>query len=297
LKNWIIRLILARAHGWFIRTSSRIHAIPCAGADAGIFFQPHFLAIIPGYLEIISFKWREGQHMDNKGDTTAETLRVRFERAFEESEFKSLSQLASAAGLSPPVLHKMMNGHFADSRVGPGIFTLKRVATALDIPVGYLIGDDIVRTPEALSFFNGTDRNKGILEALLETHARAAGRFEAFGRLIDHCDQYEVPTPVSETPIVLAVGKHTLFAGRLGGPFARDAQKELDNMPPDIKQSMIDFHQKVAAEEMAIGTTFLNHAMVTRASRVFAANIRLGLLVRDEKNRKIILLHAMPVPV
>ncbi|MFV1591177.1 hypothetical protein VWY73_01255 [Phaeobacter sp. JH20_12] len=220
----------------------------------------------------------------------------RFQRAFKRSGFTSFSELSRAGGMSRPVTQKIHCGGFNDSPNGPGIFGLKRLADAMGTSVGHLLGEDIAIDVESQAFFNGAGRSKGTIERLMETHWRGAGRYEAFDKLIEDCDVYQIPTEGDTAPVITRVGRRTLFAGRLGGPFVRDAQAELNNFPKRKREDVLEFHRKVVRDKTAIGNAFLEHDMVTRPARVCAPNIRLGLLVEDHRGNSLILIHAAPIP-
>lgn len=220
----------------------------------------------------------------------------RFQSAFKRSGFPSFSELSRAAGMSRPVTQKIYKGGFDYSPNGPGVFGLKRLADAMGTSVSHLLGEDLALDSESQLFFSGAGKAKGTIEKFMETYWRGAGRIEAFDKLIEDCDIYEVPEEGATTPIIRRVGKRTLFAGRLGGPFVRDAQTELDNFSEEKRLNVVQFHCQAARDKTAIGNSFLEHDLVTRAARVSAPNIRLGLLVKDHHEQYSILLHAAPIP-
>lgn len=225
------------------------------------------------------------------------TFRDRFDAAFKNSNIESYSELSRKADLSRPMTCKILNGAYDHSKVGPGIFSVKRLADALNTRVGFLLAEDLATDSSSQNFFNGTSWQRGMLERLMETHWRGAGRLEAFSDFIEDCDLYEIPTDGQDTPKIKRVGSRTLFAGRLGGTFLRDAQRELDNMPLQTRLDAVAFHRRVLAEGTAIRNSFVDHKMVTRASHVRASNAGLGLLVTDNNEEQSILLHAYPIPV
>lgn len=227
---------------------------------------------------------------------TAVAFRERFQAAFEQSSHSSYSELSRAAGMSRPVTQKIISGAFDHSTTGPGVFSVKRMAEALGTSVSFLLSEDVATDDQSQSFFSGTGRQKSVMERLMETYWRGAGRLEAFDQLIEDCDVYQTPTVDASGPIITRVGKRTLFSGRLGGPFVKDAQSELDGFADDKKADVLHFHRRVMHERTAIGCAFLDHDMVTRPARVSAPNARLGLLVEDHRGRQSILVHAMPIP-
>lgn len=232
--------------------------------------------------------------MDN---IVATTFTQRFLIAYDRSDINTYRELARRADISPPIPGLIANGHFDDSKSGPGIFNVKRMADALNTSVGFLLGDDIASKKAEQNILNGTDRPRGVLENLMEIHWRGAGMIEAFGDAIEDCDVYAVPTEEATRPLITRVGKRTLVAKRLGGPFVKDAQREFEKMSIEKCEDILNFHRRVVKEETAIGNSFLDHKMVTRAAHVRASNARLGLLVNDESGNQSILLHAMPIPV
>jgi hypothetical protein len=223
-------------------------------------------------------------------------FRNRFQTAYHNSHYTSYSHLSREAGLSRPVTQKILGGQFDHSMVGPGIFSLKRLANALETNVGHLLSEDIATEPRTQAFFSGTGRKKSTMEKLMETHWRGAGRLEAFEQLVEDCDSYEVPHEDTKIPKILSVGKRTLFAGRLGGPFTFDAQSEINAFGTDKHEDMLNFFRRVAKEGTAIGNSFLAHSLVTRPARVSTPNVRLGLLTEDAVGRRSILIHAIPIP-
>lgn len=225
------------------------------------------------------------------------TFKNRFKLAFDQSGTTSYSELSRLAGLSRPMTQKIISGAFDHSTVGPGVFSIKRLADAMGTTVSFLMGEDLASNTETQEFFNGSTRSKGIFEKLMETHWRGAGRYEAFDKLIEDCDVFHLPEPGSEIPRIKRVGKRTLFAGRLGGPFLSDAQSEINAMSQLTRLDIIKFQNRVVEEGSAIGNTFLDHDMATRPARVRASNSRLGLLVENHQGDRSILLHAMPIPV
>ncbi|MBU3035956.1 hypothetical protein [Tritonibacter mobilis] len=220
----------------------------------------------------------------------------RFKSAYEQSGFDSYSELSRAAGMSRPVTQKIMSGAFNHSNVGPGIFSTKRLADAMGTSVGYLLGEDLRSDDQSQAFFNGTGRQKGTIEQLMEIHWRGAGRIEAFDKMLEDCDVYSAPTEEDTTPQIQRVGKRTLFAGRLGGPFVRDAQTELNAFSAEKKADVLEFQRRVVRDGTAIGNSYLDHNLKTRPARVSASNIRLGLLVEDHKGQRSVLIHAAPIP-
>ncbi|UWQ77377.1 hypothetical protein [Leisingera sp. M658] len=228
--------------------------------------------------------------------TLQEKFTERFQEAYERSGFDSRSELSRAGRMSRPVTQKILKGGFRNSPNGPGIFGLKRLADAMGTGVGYLLGEDLAPDTTSQLFFNGAGKSKGTIERLMETHWRGAGRYEAFDKLLEDCDVYEVPKEDATTPIITRVGKRTLFAGRLGGPFLRDAQAELDKFSEEKRMDVVNFHRQVAQNNTTIGNSFLEHDLVTRPVRVCAPNIRLGLLVHDHRGQPSVLVHAAPIP-
>lgn len=220
----------------------------------------------------------------------------RFNDAFKRSGFSSYSELSRAGGMSRPVTQKIIDGGFDHSPNGPGVFGLKRLADAMGTTIAYLMGEDLTVDTQSQMFFNGAGKSKGTIEKLMETYWRGAGRYEAFEKLLEDCDVYEIPGEHDITPTIARVGKRTLFAGRLGGPFKRDAQAELNNFTEQKRLDVVKFHRRVAEEKTAIGNAFLEHDMVTRPARVCSPNIRLGLLVEDHRGHQSILIHAAPIP-
>ena len=231
-----------------------------------------------------------------QGNPIAITLRTRIKDAFERSELPSYSALSRAAGMSRPVAQKLLAGQFDNSKDGPGVFSVKRMANALGTTVGHLLGEDLSSDIISQSFFTGTNRKKSVIEKLMETYWRGAGRYEAFDPLIEDCDVYSIPNADDLAPQIVRVGKRTLFAGRLGGPFQRDAQREIDQFAAEKKQDVLEFFGRVLREKTAIGNAFLDHNMVTRPARVSASNVRLGLLTQTAQGQQQILLHTLPIP-
>lgn len=220
----------------------------------------------------------------------------RFQQAYKSSGYTSFSELSRAAGMSRPVTQKIHSGAFDHAANGPGVFGLKRLADAMGTCVGYLLGEDLAIDSQSQLFFNGAGKAKGTIEKLMETYWRGAGRLEAFDKLIEDCDLYDVPEDGATAPKITRVGKRTLFAGRLGGPFVRDAQTELNNFSEEKRRNVIEFHRQVERDKTSIGNSFLEHDLVTRPARVSAPNIRLGLLVVDHREQQSILIHAAPIP-
>jgi len=229
-------------------------------------------------------------------DSTAEKFTNRFRQAFEKSGYTSYSALSLDAGLSRPVTQKIISGQFNHSSNGPGVFSTKKLADAMGTTVAFLMSEDLHTDEQSQAFFSGAGRQKGMIERLMETHWRGAGRMEAFDQHIEDCDVYAIPNDPSDTPRILRVGMRTLFARRLGGPFLVDAQSELDAFSKEKKEDVTSFHLRVAKDGTAIGNSFLDHNLRTRPARVSASNIRLGLLVSDHRGQQSILLHAAPIP-
>jgi hypothetical protein len=229
-------------------------------------------------------------------NTTALRFHERFKAAFGQSGFNSYSELSRAAGMSRPVTQKIMSGAFNYSNVGPGVFSIKKLADAMGTSVSFLLGEDLPGDERSQLFFSGAGRQKGTLERLMEIHWRGAGRLEAFDQMIEDCDIYAVPSDGAMCPKILRVGKRTLFSGRLGGPFLSDAQTELEAFSDEKKRDVLEFHRRTVREGTAIGNSFLDHNLRTRPARVNASNIRLGLLVEDHRGQSSILVHAAPIP-
>ena len=200
------------------------------------------------------------------------------------------------AGLATSWLGLALGGKYDDSKHGPGIFSIQRIAEVLGTSASYLLGEDKPEPQNEKAFLNGIDRERGIVERLLENHFRGSGHVDAMEDLLEHCDLYELPEAHWHSPVGRRVGSKTLLATRLGNTSAENAQREIEAMAMPIRRDALTFHRKTAEEGMAIGHAVVNHPMVTRPHLVLAANARLGLLKTDHNGEQCLLVHAMAIP-
>lgn len=159
------------------------------------------------------------------------------------------SALARDAGMGRTSISNMLNDErVANSRTGPGLFNMARVAGLLGVSLDHLAGLDdgtLVaadrggRMPlathliEAIAAQVPMTRERPSTDALLRLHFKSGGRIEAFENILEHCDQYYPPKPTDTSLRVKHVGRRSLSALTMGEPSVALLQGALDKAQDD----------------------------------------------------------------
>jgi transcriptional regulator with XRE-family HTH domain len=226
------------------------------------------------------------------------TFRLRVEKAISESKFNSISKVAQTSGLSSPTLQKILRGEFDNSRGGPGVFAMQRLAEALEKPLSYFFDQSVAERNKELGSLNGTsDGHINHIPEFLEAHWRGGKLLEAFDHLVPHFDLYMPPSDVATGPKIVAPGQQTLLSRRIGDCDPLVVQRELDHLPQKTRFEIIDFHRRSMQNDTAVSNSFIDHRLKDRPVHVRAGYSRLGLFVTNQAGKTFILIHCSPIPV
>lgn len=216
-------------------------------------------------------------------------------------------QLARDAGLGDKTLYNILRDERLDnSKTGPGIFGMARVAAKLGVSLDDLTGlkpdVDNVETQsrkviEHLLVSVASSSNAPIsADRLLRTYKESGGRIEAFEDLMESCDQYRIPEPVDQWPRVLSVGKRSLSAITMKAASAELLEESLRDMEDRtlLAQTLADY--RFAAERGSMASLESRDIeMPSKPIRVKMDFLRILLAVHDAKGDRSLLLFALLV--
>lgn len=230
-----------------------------------------------------------------------EAIQTRFRRglqnAYELSEIESLRQVSALAGMSAPQVASILRGDFDESRSGPGVFGVYRMAKTLGVTIDELFEGEPARVPDGYSEFNQISRTDVCVDTLVEAFERSGHRLEGLDRFSEHFDTYYPSKVDAIVPKLRSLGRQTLFAMRIKTTSVSVGQRELIAATPQERRKILDFHAKVQAEGMALDCSFTDHKAVSQPIHVRAVTSRLGLLCHDQNGNKVIVIRCAPIPV
>lgn len=123
---------------------------------------------------------------------SAVAFRNNFLRIYQRSGFKSYRSLSKAAGVSQSRVQKIATGEFDESLVGPGIFTVNRIAEALRSSPNELLG---IHSDSDIQSFEeqGTPRGVPTIKRLMACYGDSGGAIEGFKKYLNFCQLYAEP--------------------------------------------------------------------------------------------------------
>jgi hypothetical protein len=238
-------------------------------------------------------------------------FRERLKAAISSSKYNgSARALSIDAGLGERSIANMLgNTAMDDSKSGPGLFSMARVADCLGISLDWLAGRDLA-TPSisegdkqfnmSLARFSTTSAGQFTQgnqpptpQAMLRLYVRGGGQLEAFSKVIQYCDRYHCPDPDTDAVSVLAVGESSLASLTMGASDPSILQIALNTVPdPVFRAKLINDHQETMRRGSLCTVEELNVQMPNKPVRVKMDYIRVLLHVSDRNGHQSILAFA-----
>ena len=116
--------------------------------------------------------------MNSATRDTSQIFKERMQKAYNKAEHGSMRALSLRAGMSESVVQQILSGKFDNSRTGPGIFAVKRLADAMGLSVAHLVGEDATLTPVRQDILNGSSNDGDLIGAFTKAHWRGGGRLK-----------------------------------------------------------------------------------------------------------------------
>jgi hypothetical protein len=238
-------------------------------------------------------------------------FRARFERAYEASDFESYRSLSLASGWSESRIQRIMKGQFDNSKDGPGFFAIARVCQQLKITPDYLAGihrwkesntppkappNASLNASQFLQVF-AEEHKPPTIKHLVHTYTRSGARIEAFGKLLDYCDIYDLPDHERGLIQIREVGSKSLSALRMGEANPLLLQEAFNAASDHLRQKVYDHHCRTIDRGVCIEIDSIGEAMSNHPVHVKIDYLRASMTVKDHQGQESILIFCELIPL
>lgn len=212
-------------------------------------------------------------------------FRHNFIRSYEDSNFQSYRSLSHAAGTSSSRVQKIVNGHFDDSNVGPGIFTIDRMCRQMRVTPNMLLGYDQKDAPQT-----STDRaGMPTIERLTSIYMASNRSLPAFAEFERFLQIYGEPT--GDRISLIRSGELSLASRAAGTKDVAFLQNQYFLFANDTKEAIYRGQRHAWDNGIGLEVLKLNHDMPEQGRKAKFNFLRLALRLNQPRGEDVLAVY------
>lgn len=196
----------------------------------------------------------------------ANTLRERFQLAFDASPFSSRRKLSEASGVSPSLVGKIMAGHA--SKDGPSVFPLWRIANQMGSSLDELLPPDRdqLDRPTTQDFLARSKPKQGLMSD--------------FRDILDFCDIYRPPRVGRSR--VFRIGPRSTLGEKTQLFDPTIHQIEYDSWSKDVQAKIFNWQKRAWDERIASQPDFYSASYKSTSRKISGPILKSACRLADD---------------